>query len=605
MRAFAIDEAHCISQWGHDFRPEYRQLAELQEPLPAGQRPRLHGDRHRTRARRHRRAAAACTTPAVLVGTLRPAQPHLPRRAARRRARAGARGACGATRARRRSSTASAARTPKRWSPTCCKAAGVRAATTTPAWTPSARRRNAGRLCAEEHSTSSAATVAFGMGIDRSNVRCVIHAAMPKSIEHYQQETGRAGRDGLEAECVLLYSAADVLPLGIADRKERRRGQRQPRADRCGRASCSSTCDASAPGSTAVTARSPSTSARTTEAPNCDACDVCLDEVEGLADATRDRAEDPLVRARAQASASASSTSSTCCSAPTPNASARWHHEQLSTYGLLQGNQPQGDSPTCVYQLLDDGLLDRTADEHARATAQRRRRGTCCAANAQSHCCSRRPAQSRRHASTKSRGRASTAVCSRACATLRRAHRRRARRARLRGLRRCHAARHGTGPAGITSALLSDSRRRRAQAGRPRTSAFLEHIATYCRAHELPLDAAVGSRPAANASASRTTRKRKLSSCSPRAPPWNRSHANRPRPRHDVGLPRRVRPKRAAPQGLDPWIDQKTYRAVADAVKDVGTAYLKPLFEHLGGKVTYEQIRLVVAHLNATRDRAR
>src|SRR5207244_2522692 len=73
------------------------------------------------------------------------------------------------------------------------------------------KRHQAQEAFAAEQCDVIVATVAFGMGIDRSNVRYVLHTAMPKSIEHYQQETGRSGRDGLEAECVLLHSGADFL----------------------------------------------------------------------------------------------------------------------------------------------------------------------------------------------------------------------------------------------------------------------------------------------------------------------------------------------------------------------------------------------------------
>jgi ATP-dependent DNA helicase RecQ len=73
------------------------------------------------------------------------------------------------------------------------------------------QRQTTQNAFAKEECDLIVATVAFGMGIDRSNIRFVLHTAMPKSIEHYQQETGRAGRDGLEAECVLLHSGGDFV----------------------------------------------------------------------------------------------------------------------------------------------------------------------------------------------------------------------------------------------------------------------------------------------------------------------------------------------------------------------------------------------------------
>jgi len=203
---FAIDEAHCISQWGHDFRPEYRRLEVLRRNFPTIPICALTATATE-RVRKDIIQQAHLKDPVIVVGNFDRPNLHyrVEQRTSRRtqiedimRAHAGKGGIVYCL---SRKDTESLA--------TYLSGQGFQVAAYHAGMPAEARAAVQADFTAEKLD-AVIATVAFGMGIDRSNVRFIVHAAMPASIEHYQQETGRAGRDGLPAECVMLHSRGDA-----------------------------------------------------------------------------------------------------------------------------------------------------------------------------------------------------------------------------------------------------------------------------------------------------------------------------------------------------------------------------------------------------------
>ncbi len=208
---FAIDEAHCVSQWGHDFRPEYLQLTVLHERFPNVPRIAL-------------TATADVPTRNEIIKKLKLEggrifissfdRPNIryyvtpkskPREQLLRFLKHGHADESGIVYCLSRARTEETAE----W----LEKQGFRALPYHAGLGTDVRMRNQDRFIKEE-GIIIVATIAFGMGIDKPDVRFVVHLDMPKSIEAYYQETGRAGRDGLPSDALLLYGIADVAKLG-------------------------------------------------------------------------------------------------------------------------------------------------------------------------------------------------------------------------------------------------------------------------------------------------------------------------------------------------------------------------------------------------------
>ncbi|HEU5313823.1 MAG TPA: DNA helicase RecQ [Candidatus Udaeobacter sp.] len=203
---FAIDEAHCISEWGHDFRPEYRELKKLRThfldvpmmALTATATERVRADIVKQLKLREPRCYVASFNRSNLIYRIVPKTAPYEQLLEFIRSRPNDNGIvyCAS-----RKSAESVARN--------LNEDGISAKPYHAGLTSAERTKNQEAFLRDDVRVVTA-TIAFGMGINKPNVRFVVHYDLPKNLESYYQETGRAGRDGLPSECVLLFSASDV-----------------------------------------------------------------------------------------------------------------------------------------------------------------------------------------------------------------------------------------------------------------------------------------------------------------------------------------------------------------------------------------------------------
>lgn len=346
---FAIDEAHCISSWGHDFRPEYRTLGLLKQDFP-GIAIHAYTATATEPVREDIARQLNLEEPAFHVGSFD--RPNLVYRVQSRSDQLKQvreilerhHGESGVIYCIRRTDCEELSAALNRL--------GFHSRPYHAGLSDADRIANQDAFLKDEIETI-VATVAFGMGIDKSNVRYVVHCGAPKSLEAYQQESGRAGRDGLEAECVILHSAQDFMLW--------RRMQSELTGEAA--AAAESTLKAMQDFCLGAACRHRHLVeyfGQQYPGDKCSACDVCLDELDLVSDALIISQKILSCVVRLQQKFGADYTAQVLVGSKEQRILENGH-DRLSTYGLLQEHNKK-DIRAWIEQLIGQEFLSRDGE---------------------------------------------------------------------------------------------------------------------------------------------------------------------------------------------------------------------------------------------------
>jgi len=585
----AIDEAHCVSMWGHDFRPEYRRLGSLKTTFP-GIAIHAYTATATQQVRDDIIEQLHLVNPEILVGSFD--RPNL-LYSVERRTDVARQVRDVLDRHKNESSIVYCIRRADVDDLTeQLQEAGYRTASYHAGLSDIARRQ-AQNAFIKEDVDIIVATVAFGMGINKPNVRAVIHAGMPKSPEHYQQESGRAGRDGLDAECVLLYGGNDYGTWKyIIEQSE---------SEQAVRIALIKLGDMSAYAS-GVTCRHQALLAyfgQKLGADNCKACDVCFGDLE--------LADDALVLSQKILSCvfrldqryGADYTANVLVGSKEQRL-LEAKHDRLTTYALMSGYTKKLVRDW-IEQLVGQGFLQKGGDYNVLTITERGWR----AIRGDEIPRLLKPAASPRKRIAEDswdgvdRGLFDT----------------------LRVLRR-KIATHRQVPAYIVfgDASLRDMARRRPSTvdnflevsgvgqakARQYGEEFVATIAEYCRSHglEQDIDPSIRSAPKPSLLGKRKKTRSTLNLSKQLA--FGRfdkgesivavSDAIERKPETALKylLDYIAKNKLATPE---PWVDTQTFEQIAQAAKEVGTARTMAILKELDGSATYDDIKISLACL--------